>query len=184
MYRRTTVRLNTIRLRNQWLNHRTHRAVSQLKNLQEVIFFFDGDQAGQKGAAKYSEELAKQGVKTSIVCTPPNEDVNSLWVNYGKEAILQLIEERILSTGSLINQSSFSSIEKSSIEKEIKVQTQNFASQQLNTNTPNKIIYETKTARYIIKGSLPKTFDRMEVSLDAQDLETGLKYRCRCMNIF
>ncbi len=153
-------------------------AVSQLPNLQEVIFFFDGDQAGQQGAAKYNEELAKQGIKTSIVCTPPNEDVNSLCVNYGKDAILQLIEERILSTGSLIQKHTSSSIEKSSNEEK-EVQTQNFASQLLNTDTPNKIIYQTQTARYIIKGSLPKTFDRMVVSLDVQCLETGAKYRCR-----
>jgi DNA primase/energy-coupling factor transporter ATP-binding protein EcfA2 len=152
-------------------------AIAELKNLQEVIFFFDGDKAGQQGAAKYSEELAKEGIKTSIVCTPPDEDVNNLWVNYGKEAILQLIEERILSTGSLINESSFSSFEKSLIETEsTAVQT---LATPLNTATPNKIIYETATARYIIKGSLPKTFDRMVVSLDVQCLETGTKYRCR-----
>src|SRR5690554_345685 len=47
-------------------------AIAKLKNLQEVIFFFDGDKAGQQGAAKYSEKLAKQGIKTSIVYTPPN----------------------------------------------------------------------------------------------------------------
>ena len=49
----------------------------------------------------------------------------------------------------------------------------------ITTNTPNKIIYETQTARYIVKGSLPKTFDRMLVSLDVQHLKTGTKYRCR-----
>jgi len=156
-------------------------AIAELKNLQEVIFFFDGDQAGQEGAAKYSEELAKQGIKASIVCTPPNEDVNSLWVNYGKEAILQLIEERIPSNDSLIQVHSFSSTEKSSIEEK-KISTsshQKINTSPLNTDTPNKIIYETQTARYIIKGSLPKTFDRMVVSLDVQCLETATKYRCR-----
>ena len=150
------------------------RAIAELKNLQEIIFFFDGDQAGQQGAAKYSEELAKQGIKTSIVCTPPNEDVNSLWVNYGKEAILQLIEERQPSS-----KESFSSIEKTSIEEKGSVQTGHALSQQLNTDTPNKIIHETQTARYIVKGSLPKTFDRMTISLDVQHLETAIKYRTR-----
>ncbi|HKK63087.1 MAG TPA: CHC2 zinc finger domain-containing protein [Bacteroidales bacterium] len=155
-------------------------AIAELNNLQEIIFFFDGDKAGQQGAAKYSEELAKQGIKTSIVCTPPSEDVNSLWVNYGKEAILQLIEERILSTGTLINEASFSTennlVEKEEISTSINHQIN---TSPLNTDTPNKIIYETQTARYIIKGSLPKTFDRMVVSLDVQCLETGTKYRCR-----
>src|SRR5690554_2962106 len=62
---------------------------------KEIIFFFDGDQAGQEAALKYAEELAGQGVRISIVTTPQDEDINSLWVNYGKEAILQLIDERI-----------------------------------------------------------------------------------------
>lgn len=157
------------------------RAIAELKNLQEIIFFFDGDQAGQQGAAKYSEELAKQGIKTGIVCTPPNEDVNSLWLNYGKEAILQLIEERqpASSTNQQPLPQSFSSIEKTSIEEKGSVQTGHALSQQLNTDTPNKIIHETQTARYIVKGSLPKTFDRMTISLDVQHLETAIKYRTR-----
>jgi len=151
-------------------------AIAELKNLQEVIFFFDGDKAGQQGAAKYSEELAKQGIKTSIVCTPPNEDVNSMFVTYGKEAILQLIEER-----QPVNDETFLSTEITLTEKE-EISTpshQQINTSPLNTDTPNKIIYETQTARYIIKGSLLKTFDRMVVSLDVQCLETGTKYRCR-----
>ena len=167
------------------------QAIAELKNLQEIIFFFDGDQAGKDGAVKYAEELAGQGVKISIVATPQGEDINSLWINYGKEAIVQLIEERqpceILATqitqDKPINNESFSSIEDFSIEEKGSstsnpVQTQNFASP-LNTTIPNKIIYETHTARYITKGSLPKTFDRMTISLDVQHLETAIKYRTR-----
>ncbi len=151
-----------------------HKAViAELKHLNEIIFFFDGDVAGRDGAAKYAEEL-QHLCKISIVQTPDGEDVNSMFVTYGKEAILQLIEER-----QPINNESepFFSTEKSLIEKQ-EVQTQYIASP-LNTDNPNKIIYETQTARYIIKGSLPKTFDRMVVSLDVQCLETGTKYRCR-----
>ena len=37
---------------------------------KEIIFFFDGDQAGKEGALKYAEELAGLGVKISIVATP------------------------------------------------------------------------------------------------------------------
>ena len=142
---------------------------------QEVIFFFDGDQAGQSAASKYAEDLIRllSGVEVSIVNCPEGEDVNSLWINYGKEAILQLIEERIFSTGNQINKSTFSLIEK----KEA-VQTQCLASP-LNTDIANKIIYETETARYIIKGTLCKQLDKMLVSLDVQDLETAIKYRCR-----
>ncbi|ALO13832.1 DNA primase [Salinivirga cyanobacteriivorans] len=153
-------------------------AIKQLKNLQEIIFFFDGDIAGKEGIIKSTEKLQHLKCKITAVPTPDGEDVNSMFITYGKEAILQLIEERILSTGTLINEasasktnSSFSSIEKE--KQEIQVATP------LDTSQQNKIIYETQTARYIIKGSLPKTFDRMVVSLDVQCLETGTKYRCR-----
>lgn len=111
-------------------------------NEKEIIFFFDGDQAGKEGAVKYAEELAGQGVKISIVATPQDEDINSLWVNYGKEAILQLIEER-QPAGSTNHQPlppSFSSTEDFSIEEKTIVQTGHALSQQLNITTPNKII--------------------------------------------
>lgn len=156
--------------------HKT--AIIALKNLSEIIFFFDGDQAGKDGALKYAEELAGQGVRISIVATPQDEDINSLWINYGKEAILQLIDER-----QSINNKSFSSIETISIEEKGSHPSKALQAAQsqspLNTEQPNKITYTTQTARYIVKGSLPKTFDRMTISLDVQHLETAIKYRTR-----
>src|SRR5690554_315772 len=171
-------------------------AIKALKNLSEIIFFFDGDQPGQKGAARYAHELyesADNACVVSIVPTPQDEDINSLWLNYGKEAILQLIEER-QPAGSTNQQplppsfsstEDFSNVERSEIptwslgKEKGSVQTGSALSKQLNTTTPNKIIYQTQTARYIVKGSLPKTFDRMTISLDVQHLETAIKYRTR-----
>jgi len=151
-------------------------AINQLPNLQEVIFFFDGDAAGKEGVIKSTEKLhgLLSGAEVTTIPTPDGEDVNSMFVTYGKEAILQLIEER-----QPVNNGPepFLSPEKPLIEKEAAA-VQSLATP-LNTETPNKITYETQTARYIIKGSLPKTFDRMGVSLDVQHLETGTKYRCR-----
>lgn len=151
-------------------------AINQLPNLQEIIFFFDGDTAGKEGVIKNTEKLQHLKCKITSVPTPDGEDVNSMFVTYGKEAILQLIEER-----KLVNNEPFSSIETSSFEEKVISisNNQHISTSPLNTATPNKIIYETVTARYIIKGSLPKTFDRMVVSLDVQCLETGTKYRCR-----
>jgi len=149
---------------------------AEAQQRREIIFFFDGDNAGKEGVIKNTEKL--QGllpnVTLSVVEVPAGEDVNSMFVTYGKEAILQLLEER----HPINNESeSFLSTEINSIEEKSTI-VQTLASP-LNTETPNKIIHETLTARYIIKGSLPKTFDRMVVSLDVQCLETGTKYRCR-----
>lgn len=162
-------------------------AINRLPNLQEIIFFFDGDAAGREAAKKNAGKLGTDAkICVSTVPTPDGEDVNSMFVTYGKEAILQLIEERQpINNGS----ESFSSIEQPLTEKEeISTSTNHQIStsshQQINTSPldtsqQNKIIHTTATARYIIKGSLPKTFDRMVVSLDVQCLETGTKYRCR-----
>ncbi|MDA3891096.1 MAG: CHC2 zinc finger domain-containing protein, partial [Salinivirgaceae bacterium] len=148
-------------------------AIKELENLQKIIFFFDGDAAGRDGASKYAEEL-KELCKISIVPTPDGEDVNSLFVNYGKEAILQLIAER--SSGSTpINLETNQSYTPETIKEPCHPETLS----PLNTEQANKIIYESQTARYIVKGSLPKTFDKMVISLDVQDLETATKYRCR-----
>jgi DNA primase/energy-coupling factor transporter ATP-binding protein EcfA2 len=153
-------------------------AINQLPNLQEVIFFFDGDTAGKDGVIKSTEKLQHLKCKITSVPTPDGEDINSMFVNYGKEAILQLVEER--SSGSTPNNetlnTSFST--ENTLTESNETQAKNLATP-LDTSQQNKIIYETQIARYIIKGSLPKTFDRMVVSLDVQCLETGTKYRCR-----
>ena len=155
------------------------QAISELQHLQEIIFFFDGDQAGKEGTAKYAEELKVllPGTTITAVETLEQEDINSIFVKYDKEAILQLIGER-----KSVNKNQ----EPPEDEKQLRnllssIEKENFNNPipELDTSLPNKIIYETDTARYIVKGSLCKQLDKMLVSLDVQHLETGLKYRCR-----
>jgi DNA primase len=152
---------------------------SEVEN-KEIIFFFDGDAAGREGVQRNAEELQKlfiAGISTdarpcvSFIETPPDEDINSLYIKHGAECLMQLINER-----KPINEPSFS-IEILSNEKE-EVQAQHTLSP-LDTANPNKITYETPSARYIIKGGICKPLDKMLVSLDVQHLETALKYRTR-----
>ena len=71
-------------------------AVRQLKELEEIIFFFDGDEAGNKAAEKYKSILAeiKPGVKLSQVLTPESEDVNSLLDGHEPEILTNLLANR------------------------------------------------------------------------------------------
>ena len=150
-------------------------AIKGLKKLKEIIFFFDGDYAGTEAVVKTSHDLSQRcpGISISTVPTPENEDINSLWLNYDKETILQLIQER-KPTGEEILSSSFEE------EKNPPPSAPSVSSVfHLDTSQPNKIIYESQTARYIVKGSLCKQLDKMLVSLDIQYLETATKYRCR-----
>ncbi|MBU0533162.1 toprim domain-containing protein [Candidatus Micrarchaeota archaeon] len=55
-------------------------AIKELKDLEEIILFFDGDEAGKEGSKARAGELQEllPGIKISIVETPENEDINSL----------------------------------------------------------------------------------------------------------
>lgn len=53
-------------------------AVKNLKRLEEVVIFFDGDTAGRQGAEKLAERLSAYSVR--IIQTPEGEDINSLHV--------------------------------------------------------------------------------------------------------
>ncbi|MFK7102274.1 toprim domain-containing protein, partial [Flavobacterium oreochromis] len=71
-------------------------AIKNLKELEEVIFFFDGDKAGHQAINRYAEQFKIQHLKFKItkVETPENEDVNSLLVAYDKEIFMELLEKR------------------------------------------------------------------------------------------
>ena len=51
-----------------------------LKQLDEIIFFFDGDSPGKMAVEKYANQLTIDNEKLIIsqVQTPENEDINSL----------------------------------------------------------------------------------------------------------
>jgi DNA primase len=71
-------------------------AVSQLKQLEEIIFFFDGDNAGKEAVKKYSEVIREihPTIKITKVNTPENEDINSLVQGHSEEILIHLLSER------------------------------------------------------------------------------------------
>ena len=71
-------------------------ALKNCKQLQEIIFFLDGDTAGQKAVEKYSKQLNEllPNVIISQVRTPENEDPNSLVQSHEAEILNHLISER------------------------------------------------------------------------------------------
>ncbi len=74
-----------------------HRAaIKSLADLAEIIFFFDGDEAGRESVAKYAAMLKIEypNIKISHVETPENEDVNSLLQSHSCAILSHLIRER------------------------------------------------------------------------------------------
>ncbi|MFN5073466.1 MAG: toprim domain-containing protein, partial [Cyclobacteriaceae bacterium] len=63
------------------------QAIKELKHLEEVIIFFDGDEAGREGSKRIADKIhqLKPEIKLSSVNTPEGEDVNSLAQSHEKE---------------------------------------------------------------------------------------------------
>jgi DNA primase len=78
------------------LNDEILNAIKPLKQLEEIIFFFDGDKAGNEAVTKYAEILRELHPKAKIsqVETHANEDINSLIIGHEKEILIHLIEQR------------------------------------------------------------------------------------------
>jgi DNA primase len=78
------------------LNQEILNAIRPLKQLEEIIFFFDGDKAGNEAVIKYAEILRELHPKAKIsqVETPQNEDINSLIIGHETNILIHLINQR------------------------------------------------------------------------------------------
>ena len=126
-------------------------AVSQLKDLEEVILFFDGDEAGKAANEKYHKQLKElnPNVKISYVDTPKGEDANSLAQAHEPEVLSHLIDNRL-----------YFSTEKQTVPKPKSEQVK------LNTDNPELILYETDLLHITILGGIKITgLDRLRVTL-------------------
>ncbi|MBD3184585.1 toprim domain-containing protein [Candidatus Poribacteria bacterium] len=74
--------------------HRT--AIAELKDLKEIILFFDGDAAGRQAVRRISAHffMINKDIKVSVVDTPGAEDVNSLLQLHDPEIFTHLLENR------------------------------------------------------------------------------------------
>ncbi len=78
------------------LNEEILNAIKPLKQLEEIIFFFDGDKAGNEAVTKYAEILRELHPKAKIsqVETPKDEDINSLIIGHETNILIHLINQR------------------------------------------------------------------------------------------
>jgi DNA primase catalytic core len=140
------------------------RVVSELKDLKEVILFFDGDQAGAEAVKNIAGELKQISEKLliTVVETPEGEDINSLAQGHDSEIFTHLLENR---------KSFFLSIEQSSGEnKKAQGSTsinlpEHQKSGSLKIN-PDCLIYETDTLLITLWGGIEiHTVNRLRVTL-------------------
>jgi DNA primase catalytic core len=146
-------------------------AIKNLPGLEEVTFFFDGDEAGRAAEEKYTALLQKEapGIKLSSVSTPEGEDVNSLAQKEGLEALPRLVASRKPIELFLSN------------EKPVEASNENKkpASMGLDTSIPHNLKYEGLAARYEIKGFKTDQLDSLKASLRITAKESGQGHRAK-----
>jgi DNA primase len=144
------------------------QAIKELQNLHEIIFFFDGDKAGNEAIEKYQKELSEllPEIKLSKVETPEGEDVNSLYVNYDKDAILQLLDERKLFL--LTEETEIQESEQlpASLPKQIEGMEPPIPTVNLNTKNPEFITFTTQELQIILLGGINlQQLDRLRATI-------------------
>jgi DNA primase len=151
-------------------------AIRQLTELKELVLFLDGDEAGRKATEKHFETLHNLFPETSIsyVEAPEGEDINSLYVKYDQDAILQLLDERVF----------LFSIEKEK-EETPRLPLQNAvptpspsgkAGMGLVTTNPEYITFEAYGLLFVLLGGLNlHQLDRMRVTLKISVLEAPVQ---------
>jgi len=166
------------------LTEEHQQAIKELEHLEEIIFFFDGDEAGSKAVHKYTEEIKqlKPGVKITSVNTPEGEDVNSLAQGHDPGILAHLIEKRNDPNFhfSIENKKPVQPLivqektEKSSTTKKSKDQSPAATEVQpvpsgqcvMDTANPERIIFETEALHVTIWGGIEKeNLSRLRISV-------------------
>ena len=147
------------------------QTIKELKHLEEIIIFFDGDEAGRKAVAKLSEQLQRirSEITISQVQTPEGEDVNSLAQSHEKEIFTHLLESR---------QTIFSTEKKKPEPNNYNPTFAKATAGKLEIH-PHRIVYKTATANYYIKGKLQGTFETLRISLDIEHPDNKRKSRSK-----
>jgi DNA primase len=151
------------------LNEDHTEAVSQLKNLKEIIFFLNGDEAGREWTKKHSETLHQllPNITISQVNTPDEEDINSLIQGHEAEILTHLINERT---------TIFSSLESSNEEKSQAIQEAETielptitTTGKLNTSNADYISFVYENLLFSIIGGIALyPLDKLKITLKIQ----------------
>ncbi|WP_281392630.1 toprim domain-containing protein [Chitinophaga varians] len=144
-------------------------AIRSLPHLKEIIFAFDGDDAGRKAVAKYAALLRDQlpQVVISSLELPAGDDVNSVFLSHEPGVLEHLLNER---------KDFFASSEKV-ITTPATVATSVVVSPGLDTGNPYKLGYSTEKINYYVQGGLSKVLDSMKVTLVVERRDNGQKSR-------
>ena len=145
----------------------------------EIVLFLDGDEAGRKATEKHAETLHGlfPAVAISSVETPEDEDINSLYLKYDRETVLQLLNERVFLFSTEKEETNRVPLQQVVSAPSPPEDLSRFAGKAgerlLNTRNPEYITFETNGLLFVLLGGINlHQPDRMrvtvKVSLDPQ----------------
>ena len=152
-----------------------NEALSQLKHLQEIVLWLDGDEAGRKATANYEEQFKTQHstLTISVVAIPQGEDINSLLDGHSPEILTELLKNK--TNGSTERQlkveeekqTQNDSIKTIDEQQEAKEEGQLPAvAHRLNTENPEYITYQKGDLKCVLLGGISvQQIDRLRVTL-------------------
>ena len=138
------------------------QVIRELDVLEEVVLFFDGDEAGKAAVEKCTNQLQvlRPNLKISYVETPQDEDPNSLVQSHDPEILQHLIDNRKFSF----------SIESVSTDRH-SIEKKNTPNGKLNVDNPELILYHTDLLTITILGGIKISgLDRMRVTVKIERL--------------
>lgn len=177
------------------LTEEHQKAIKAIKNLGEIILFFDGDQAGREAVKKYApmlKEMVSQ-IKVSVANCPENEDINSLLISHEKGVLEHLLETRqpfLFSIEKSVEKIKVSEIQliepqKTESSKSINHSSDGVASDNvLDTSNPFNLIYRTEAITYCIKGGIKgngsaSRLDSLKIALQVINNQNKSDYRSK-----
>jgi DNA primase len=171
------------------------KAIKELKQLNEIIFFLNGDEPGVKAVQKHAQLLQTEmpGIKITNVEVPQNEDVNSLLDSHSEEVLIHLINSRkeVNFLFSSEEKTLFSNENKKVEEAETYVNTATSAETtnqtyqekipvgSINTRDIHNIYYKGSAADIYVKGGVRSNLDSMKVSVQIVSRESRLDIRAK-----
>jgi DNA primase len=148
------------------------QAIKSLTQLEEVILFFDGDEAGGKAVEKYSDLLKtlKPGIVISNVNTPEGEDPNSLVQSHEKGILAHLIENRT----TLFPSPAYTEVTAGRPEKIQQQETPTSIHPHLNTSNPEYLTFAYENlSLHIIGGIALYPLDKLKITLKIEIKNSG-----------
>lgn len=159
-------------------------AIKELKELEEVILFFDGDKAGKEAINKTGQRIQalRANIKVSFIETPEGEDINSLAQSHEPEVFTYLINER--KPLSFLTEPEDQGPRAKNQDEAIGI-LPNQHIDQLNTGNPNKLLYSTPELRFTIWGGIEKdNLHRLKVNLLVEHKTDSFKYYQDDVNLY